>query len=46
VTSCLLTECDAFIFDMDGTLTVPQHDFDAIRDMLGIANSSTPLKQS
>lgn len=31
-----LARCGAFIFDMDGTLTVPQHDFDAIRDALNI----------
>lgn len=44
MTSCLLRECDAFIFDMDGTLTVPQHDFDAIRDMLGIPEDSLILE--
>lgn len=26
----------AFVFDLDGTLTRPQHDFDAIRSALGI----------
>jgi len=44
VTACLLTECKAFIFDMDGTLTVPQHDFDAIRTMLGIPKDSLILE--
>ncbi len=29
-------EAHAFIFDLDGTLTRPQHDFDAIRTALGI----------
>ena len=29
-------EFDAVIFDLDGTLTVPQHDFEAIRRHLGI----------
>lgn len=32
-----LNERKAWIFDMDGTLTVAVHDFDAIRDALGIA---------
>ena len=32
----LLSERDCWIFDMDGTLTVSVHDFDAIRDELGL----------
>ncbi len=32
----VLAERGAWIFDLDGTLTVPQHDFDAIRAKLGI----------
>jgi len=28
--------CQGWIFDLDGTLTVPQHDFDAIRAELGL----------
>lgn len=31
-----LTHCTHWIFDMDGTLTMPIHDFDAIRRDLGI----------
>jgi len=31
-----LADCEAFIFDMDGTLTKPQHDFDDIRQQLDI----------
>ena len=31
-----LLSYDHWIFDMDGTLTIAQHDFDAIRDELGL----------
>lgn len=31
-----LTNRTHWIFDMDGTLTIAQHDFDAIRDTLGL----------
>lgn len=31
-----LLSCKNWIFDMDGTLTIAQHDFDAIRDELGL----------
>ncbi len=44
MTACPLTQCKAFIFDMDGTLTVPQHDFDAIRELLGIPQGSLILE--
>ena len=39
-----LAQCKAFIFDMDGTLTVPQHDFDAIRDALDIPQGALILE--
>ncbi len=32
----MLTRCTCWVFDLDGTLTVHQHDFDAIRAALGI----------
>ena len=32
----MLRDCEAFIFDLDGTLTVAVHDFDAIRAELGL----------
>lgn len=31
-----LSQCRAFIFDLDGTLTLAVHDFEAIRRSLGI----------
>lgn len=34
-----------WIFDLDGTLTVPQHDFDAIRDSLGLTPGLPILEQ-
>lgn len=34
-----------WIFDMDGTLTVPAHDFDAIRDALGLPQGRPILEQ-
>ena len=34
-----------WIFDMDGTLTVPAHDFDAIRDELGLPQGRPILEQ-
>jgi HAD superfamily hydrolase (TIGR01509 family) len=34
-----------WIFDMDGTLTVPVHDFDAIRDALGLQPGLPILEQ-
>ena len=39
-----LGSCKAFIFDMDGTLTVPQHDFDAIRRELDIPEGKLILE--
>lgn len=36
---------DAWIFDLDGTLTVPVHDFDAIRRQLGLAPGLPILEQ-
>lgn len=33
-----------WIFDMDGTLTIAQHDFDAIRDELGLPESMPILE--
>jgi len=39
-----LSACGAFIFDMDGTLTVPQHDFDAIRAALDIPQGALILE--
>ncbi len=39
-----LSACCAFIFDMDGTLTVPQHDFDAIRAALDIPQNALILE--
>ncbi len=33
-----------WIFDMDGTLTIAQHDFDAIRDELGLPESQPILE--
>ena len=39
-----LNQCSAFIFDMDGTLTVPQHDFDEIRSALDIPQGSLILE--
>ena len=32
----LLSHCQYWIFDLDGTLTIAVHDFDAIRDELGL----------
>lgn len=34
-----------WVFDMDGTLTIAQHDFDAIRDELGLPDS-LPILES
>ncbi len=34
-----------WIFDMDGTLTIPAHDFDAIRDELGLPQGRPILEQ-
>ena len=34
-----------WIFDMDGTLTVPAHDFDAIRTELGLPQGRPILEQ-
>lgn len=43
-TALPLAACRAFIFDMDGTLTVPQHDFDAIRAALDIPQGALILE--
>ncbi len=34
-----------WVFDMDGTLTIAQHDFDAIRDELGLPDN-LPILES
>lgn len=39
-----LWACRAIIFDLDGTLTVPQHNFDEIRDALGIPQGALILE--
>jgi len=36
----------AVIFDLDGTITQPYFDFDAIRDEIGLARDSGPLLES
>lgn len=40
-----LTEKKYWIFDMDGTLTIPAHDFDAIRRELGLSLGKPILEQ-
>jgi HAD superfamily hydrolase (TIGR01509 family) len=40
-----LAERKFWIFDMDGTLTVPAHDFDAIRTELGLPQGQPILEQ-
>lgn len=40
-----LAERKFWIFDMDGTLTVPAHDFDAIRTELGLPQGRPILEQ-
>lgn len=40
-----LAERAYWIFDMDGTLTVPAHDFDAIREELGLPQGRPILEQ-
>ena len=40
-----LTQCKHWIFDMDGTLTVSNHDFDAIRAELDI-QQGTPILEA
>jgi len=40
-----LLNCKHWVFDMDGTLTIAQHDFDAIRDELGLPQS-LPILES
>lgn len=40
-----LNELDCWIFDMDGTLTIAAHDFDAIRKELGI-HSGKPILEA
>jgi HAD superfamily hydrolase (TIGR01549 family) len=40
-----LTEKRFWIFDMDGTLTIPAHDFDAIRRDLGLPQGRPILEQ-
>ena len=40
-----LKQCQYWIFDMDGTLTLPIHDFEDIRKQLGIA-SGTPILEA
>ena len=36
----------AVIFDLDGTITQPYFDFDAIRQEIGLAKDSGPLLES
>ena len=36
----------AVIFDLDGTITQPYFDFDAIRQEIGLARDSGPLLES
>ncbi len=36
----------AVIFDLDGTITQPYFDFDAIREEIGLARDSGPLLES
>jgi phosphoglycolate phosphatase-like HAD superfamily hydrolase len=40
----ILSERDFWIFDMDGTLTVDVHDFDAIRTALGLPSGQPILE--
>jgi phosphoglycolate phosphatase-like HAD superfamily hydrolase len=40
-----LADCRYWVFDMDGTLTVAVHDFDAIRDQLGLPQGRPILEQ-
>lgn len=40
-----LSKRSYWIFDMDGTLTMPVHDFDAIRDELGLPQGRPILEQ-
>lgn len=40
-----LSSCQYWIFDMDGTLTLPAHDFNAIRRQLGI-EPDTPILEA
>jgi len=39
-----LYSADAWIFDLDGTLTIPQHDFDDLRRRLGLAPQAPILE--
>ncbi len=39
-----LDACDCWIFDMDGTLTVPAHDFEAIRKTMGLSTNEPILE--
>lgn len=41
----ILRDCRHWIFDMDGTLTIPVHDFNAIRRQIGIADN-TPILEA
>lgn len=43
--SVKLSECRHWVFDMDGTLTVAAHDFDAIRRALGLRPRVPILEQ-
>lgn len=40
-----LKDCQHWIFDMDGTLTIPVHDFNAIRRQIGITEN-TPILEA
>jgi beta-phosphoglucomutase-like phosphatase (HAD superfamily) len=42
----LIMPIKAVIFDLDGTITQPYFDFDAIREEIGLARDSGPLLES
>jgi HAD superfamily hydrolase (TIGR01509 family) len=42
----LIMSIKAVIFDLDGTITQPYFDFDAIREEIGLARDSGPLLES
>lgn len=37
---------EAVIFDLDGTITQPYFDFDAMREEIGLAKDSGPILES
>ena len=44
VTMFIQSKFDCWLFDMDGTLTIPSHDFDAVRAQLGIPSGEPILE--